>query len=147
MVFIALYTGMRLGEIQTFSADDVHDGAVYIKSIHAKSGKGRIIGLPPDVIIFFETASFDYSHDIKKSFATALKQAEITNFHFHDLRHTYASWLVQEGVDLYKVKVLLGHSTIELTQRYAHLAPGNLTNAVNRLKVTRIEKDDEKSNK
>jgi integrase/DNA-directed RNA polymerase subunit RPC12/RpoP len=135
MVFIALYTGMRLGEIQTLSADDVHDGAIYVQSIHAKSGKGRIIGLPSDVRIFFETASFDYGHDIKKSFAAALRLAGITDFHFHDLRHTYASWLVQEGVDLYQVKKLLGHSTIELTQRYAHLAPGNLTNAVNRLKV------------
>jgi integrase len=135
MVFIALYTGMRLGEIQTLSADDVHDGTVYVKSIHAKSGKGRTIPLPNHVRKFFETATFSYNHDIKKSFATALRIAEITKFRFHDLRHTYASWLVQKGVDLYVVKELLGHSTIELTQRYAHLAPNNKMNAVDRLEV------------
>jgi integrase len=139
MVFIALYTGMRLGEIQTLSADDVHDGAVYVKSIHTKSGKGRTIPLPNHVRQFFETATFAYNHDIKKSFAAALKRAEVTDFHFHDLRHTYASWLVQEGVDLYTVKDLLGHSTIELTQRYAHLAPDNKMNTVDKLEVISIE--------
>lgn len=49
---------------------------------------------------------------------------------FHTMRHTYASWLVQSGVDLYTVQKLLGHSTIALTERYSHLAPSNLQNAV-----------------
>jgi integrase len=49
---------------------------------------------------------------------------------YHSLRHTYASWLVQSGVDLYQVKELMGHSTISQTERYSHLAPGNLKDAV-----------------
>ncbi len=49
---------------------------------------------------------------------------------FHTLRHTYASWMVQSGVDLYKVKELLGHSTISQTERYAHLSKDSLREAV-----------------
>ena len=50
----------------------------------------------------------------------------------YSLRHTYASWLVQNGIDLYKVAELIGHSTIEVTKRYAHLAPQNLRAAVDK---------------
>lgn len=48
---------------------------------------------------------------------------------FHTLRHTYASWLVQKGVPLYTVAELMGHSTIDMTRRYSHLAPDSLRSA------------------
>jgi site-specific recombinase XerD len=54
----------------------------------------------------------------------------VTNFRFHDLRHTFASALVQKGVDLYRVQRLLGHRDGRMTQRYAHLAPETLLEAV-----------------
>ena len=47
---------------------------------------------------------------------------------FHTLRHTFASWLVQEGVSLYVVQRLMGHKSIRMTERYSHLAPDNLLN-------------------
>lgn len=52
---------------------------------------------------------------------------------FHTLRHTYASWLVMKGVDLYTTQKLMGHKSNQMTQRYAHLAPGYLEKAVNSL--------------
>ena len=59
------------------------------------------------------------------------RRAEITDFHPHDLRHTCAAWLVTAGVPLPEVRDLLGHSTIQMTERYAHLAPENVRAAVN----------------
>lgn len=64
---------------------------------------------------------------------------------FHTLRHTYASWMVQNGIDLYTVKELMGHSTLAMTERYAHLAKENLKNAVkmfeDSMKTTTKEKE------
>jgi len=67
---------------------------------------------------------------IKKSFTTALKKSHILDFHFHDLRHTFASWLIMGGIDLTTVKDLLGHKDIKITLRYSHLAASHISNAV-----------------
>jgi len=50
---------------------------------------------------------------------------------FHTLRHTFASWLAIEGVPLYTIQILMGHKTIEMTQRYAHLCPDHKRKAIN----------------
>ena len=55
--------------------------------------------------------------------------------HFHSLRHTFASWLVQEGVSIYAVKELLGHSDVKTTQVYSHLQPGELHSTVNKIQI------------
>ena len=64
-----------------------------------------------------------------KSFARCKKRADV-NCTMYDLRHTYASWLVQNGVGIYTVKDLLGHGDIESTMRYAHLDYSHLISAV-----------------
>jgi len=68
---------------------------------------------------------------LRVAFERTLKKAKIENFHFHDLRHTFATRLVQNGVDIYKVKELLGHKTISsMTMRYAHHYPESLRDSV-----------------
>jgi integrase len=60
----------------------------------------------------------------------AVKEARLDDFRFHDLRHTFATRLVQAGVDLYKVGKLLGHKDIRMTQRYSHHYPESLRDGV-----------------
>jgi site-specific recombinase XerD len=73
---------------------------------------------------------------VKRSFKTDLRKSKIHDFKFHDLRHTFASHLVMEGVDLVTVKELLGHKDVKMTLRYAHLAPAHKVKAVNVLDKT-----------
>ena len=63
---------------------------------------------------------------------------------FHTLRHTYASWLVQGGENLYTVKELMGHSTLAMTERYSHLSKGTLQDAVKKIdEIDVVPKDDD----
>jgi integrase len=67
---------------------------------------------------------------VKGSFATALLKAKITNFRFHDLRHTAASHLVMSGAELNTVREILGHKSMQMTMRYAHLTADHKKQAV-----------------
>ena len=74
-----------------------------------------------------------YSGWMIRSLESTAKKAEIPRFTLHDLRNTFASHLVMEGVDLPTVQKLMGHADISTTMIYAHLAPDHLKAAVNRL--------------
>jgi integrase/recombinase XerD len=71
---------------------------------------------------------------ISKKFKEAVRTADLNSgYHFHTLRHSFASNLVQHGVNLYTIKELLGHENIKTTQIYSHLRSENLSKAVNLL--------------
>lgn len=134
IVLIALDAGMRRGEIAAIEKEDITNDIITIKSETAKSKKGRYIPLTLRLQDLFKNLSnLKLNGDIKNSFHYALKCADIHNFKFHDLRHTFASDLVMKGVDIYTVSKLLGHATIDMTERYAHLAPSALKNAIDKL--------------
>jgi integrase len=69
-------------------------------------------------------------NSFRSAWEAALAAAGIEGFRFHDLRHTFASWLVQRGRTLKEVQEALGHQTITMTMRYSHLAPEHLRAAV-----------------
>ena len=86
--------------------------------------------------VFYDPATGKPYQDVKRSFKTALRKTKIRDFHFHDLRHTFASHLVMAGVDITTVKELLGHKTLTMTLRYSHLAPSHKVKAVDILDNT-----------
>ncbi|MBM4065225.1 MAG: site-specific integrase [Planctomycetes bacterium] len=73
--------------------------------------------------------------NLGRAFESVLEKVDIQNFHFHDLRHTFATRLAQRGIDIYKISKLLGHHSIEMTQRYAHHCPDSLKDGVQILEV------------
>jgi site-specific recombinase XerD len=80
--------------------------------------------------VFYNPKTLKLVYDTKKSWQKAVKKSRIIDFRFHDLRHTFASWLVMGGVDLTTVKELLGHKDVKMTLRYSHLAASHISNAV-----------------
>ncbi len=71
--------------------------------------------------------------EVKKSFKHALKRAEIYDFHFHDLRRTMGTWLLEEGVDIRSIQALLAHSKLSTTERYLAISRKRNVDAINKL--------------
>jgi len=153
MILISLNTGLRKGELLSLKWENVNFtlSTLTIEGESAKSGKTRHIPLNKEALHTLKSwhqqcntnSGLVFSHksgkpltDIKKSWMGILKNAEIENFRWHDMRHHFASRLVMVGVDLNTVRELLGHSDIKMTLRYAHLAPEHKAQAVARLDIT-----------
>jgi len=86
--------------------------------------------------VFHDNGKPLYHSQVQRVFKRVLKKAGITNFHIHDLRHTFASYLRQAGVDLHTIGTLLGHKDLRMTKRYAHLNVESLRTAVGKLETT-----------
>lgn len=147
-VQLSLYTGMRMGEVVglTWARVDLHRRVVLLEE--TKAGKRRSVPLHERAVeALEERLAYRHRHcphspwvfcnaqgrqvkDMKKSFAQARKDAGLEDFRRHDQRHTLASWMVMSGVELVRVRDMLGHSTIRMTERYSHLHPEALHEAV-----------------
>jgi len=144
IVITGLNTGMRKGEILSLKWDNVDLRHGFILLDVTKNGERREIPINGTLkatlqgitrrldvpYVFFDQNIGKAYQDVKRSFKTALKKAKIHDFHFHDLRHTFASHLVMAGVDITTVKELLGHKTLIMTLRYSHLAPAHKVKAM-----------------
>ena len=150
LIQLALHSGMRRGELLglEWGRVDLQAAIIYLEGRHTKAGKRRTVPINavarnailnrarfraehcPDTPWVFCDAKGARIASVKRSFGTACERAKITDFRFHDLRHTCAAWLVQAGVPLTEVRDVLGHSTVKMTERYAHLAPENVRAAL-----------------
>jgi integrase len=136
IVMAALLTGLRRGDILRLKWADVDlDKGILFFFEQKKGNKRKIKILNSDMINLLKSIPKGESEfifngrdgqplkDVKRSFKTALKKAGIRDFHFHDLRHTSASYMVMKGASLKSVQEHLGHTSLTMTQKYAHLSP------------------------
>lgn len=114
--------------------------------VNEKNNESRIIPINQtlhlEFLALFEKREGEYvfpgrngqpPKDIRTGFSTALKKVGIEDFRFHDLRHTFGSHLVMQGVNLRTVQQLMGHKDIKMTMRYSHLSPEHVQEAVEKL--------------
>lgn len=139
LLITALHTGMRKGEILNLKWSDVDFKRRCLTVQKSKNGTKRTIPMSNTLFKTLEEIKvrditgrvFPISdRSLRAAFGKVIEKSGIEDFRFHDLRHTFATRLVQNGVDLYKVKELLGHKTIAMTMRYAHHYPESLRSSV-----------------
>jgi integrase len=138
---IALHTGLRRGSMYRLTWADVDFEHGLVRERKPKRGKVRYIPMNPVALAAFLKLRQAFNadgrvFDIKKPrhwFEKAVAKAGIVDFHWHDLRHTFASRLTMLGVPLKQVQELMGHGSIGMTARYSHLAPAFAGDAVARL--------------
>lgn len=146
LVILALHSGLRRGELFNLTWQDVDLEArrLVVHGSGAKSGRTRHLPLSAraaetltawkaqgvGIGLVFPGEDGKRLDNVDKAWRNLLRRAGIQRVRFHDLRHTFASRLVQRGADLAVVRELLGHSDFTLTLRYAHLASANTRAAV-----------------
>ena len=151
LVVFALNTGMRISEILSLEWRRVDLFRKMVTLLDVKNKTPRSIPINETIfemlkkkfkvksiltdLVFYNTETHAMFHKTSAdhAFRVATAKAGIENFRFHDLRHTAATRMVQDGADIYQVQVILGHKSPVMTQRYAHHSVESLRNAVARL--------------
>ena len=155
VVVLALSTGGRKNELLSLEWRDVDLKRNILTFRETKNGETRAVPLTGyalevlkshakvrriDTALVFPSSTGRKSN-IRQSWEYAVKRAGITNFHFHDLRHSYASYLAMNGASLLEIAELLGHKTLAMVKRYAHLTEAHTKSVVERMNKAVFEKE------
>ena len=161
---LSLQCGLRFGEIAnlTWNCIDLDQKQISIRD--PKNNQDRVVPMTEAVREMLQSRKQSASqqlafpnkngqpmNQISKYFYQTVKDIGLNNnchdtrdkVNFHTLRHTYASWLKENGTDLYTIKELLGHKSISMTERYSHIGPNTMKDAVNNLSK-KIQKETDK---
>lgn len=145
IISMLIFTGARRREVLEARWEDINLSKLSWRIPISKSGKARHVPLSSGVVdllqhiprfahcpyVFPNPSTLKPYVSIFYSWDTARKKAGIPDVRIHDLRHSFASFLINAGRSLYEVQKILGHSQIQTTQRYAHLSSETLLDAVN----------------
>lgn len=145
VVVLALSTGARYGELINLRWDAVDLARGMIVLHETKNNERRVLPLTGhalelmqahakvrrlDTTLVFPNRKGDKPSHIRTAFETALKRAGIEDFRFHDLRHSAASYLAMGGASLAEIAEVLGHKTLQMVKRYAHLSEAHTSKVV-----------------
>lgn len=146
---MALATGARWSELLNLTWENIDFKKHVVLFLDTKNGDSRAVPLGNEALKVLKQLKIDGpitsghwvfpSRDGTKpahprdAWELALEDAKITDFKFHDLRHTAASYLAMEGASLLEIGHILGHRTTQMTRRYAHLTESHTRIAINRL--------------
>lgn len=148
VVVLALATGARRGELLSLHWPDVDLKHGMLTFHETKNGERRAVPLTGqtlalmqqhakvrrlDTLLVFPNATGERPLKIRDAFEGAVERAGITDFHFHDLRHSAASYLAMSGATLLDIAAILGHKTLAMVKRYSHLSDQHTRNAVTRM--------------
>ena len=156
VVLTALLTGMRKGELQGLTWDDVDFERREITLKRTKNNEVRVIPIGKDLLPVLHRLHNErpYSHYVfskpdgrpygnwRKAFTTACRQTGIKDFRFHDLRHTFASYLAMAGHSAFTIQRLMGHKTIAMAQRYTHLSQAHIRAAVDQIGAKVVQSEE-----
>ncbi|EIZ86451.1 integrase family protein [Methylobacterium sp. GXF4] len=155
ILVLAVETGMRKAELLGLTLTNIDLQRRELNLEKTKAGRPRQVPLSrkaltvirellerrarPQSVFLLHGPGGDRVSDPRKAFVGACRRANIENFRWHDLRHTFASWWVQGGGDLYRLSRVLGHSTLQMTARYGHLRTDDLHEELERVAQSRSQ--------
>lgn len=156
IILFAVNTGLRSQEIRRLKKSDIiidpntnnilsdvhfksldySKGGIFVRE--SKNNTQRMVPMNDIVLDIVKSLNFENEHVFggrgwRDAFEYARGNAKLADFRFHDLRHTFASYLVMKGVDIRTVQYLMGHKDIKMTMRYSHLSKGHIQEAVDKL--------------
>jgi integrase len=153
---LALSTGARKGELLSLHWKDIDFKRGTLTFQTTKNGERRSVPLTGhaldimkdhskirriDTTYVFPSVRGNQGMSIRDAWEYCLKRAYIPNFHFHDLRHTFASYIAMNGASLLEIAELLGHKTLAMVKRYAHLTEAHTRSVVERMNRAVFEKE------
>ena len=150
IVTLALSTGMRKGEILGMKWENVDLNKKRITLVETKNGETRVVPLvgkayelilhvylkqepEEDSLIFSSPKNPAQPINIRTAWETALKKSSVSNFRFHDLRHSTASYLAMSGATLLEIADILGHKILQMVKRYSHLSEDHKTTVLEKM--------------
>ena len=147
LVVLALSTGARKMELLNLTWPQVDIGRALMTLYETKNGEPRSIPLTGPAVevirahakvvrltpLVFPRQDGRRPVDVRYAWRQALKQAEIADFRFHDLRHSAASYLAMNGASLVEIADVLGHKTLSMVKRYTHLSEGHTRGVLDRM--------------